>query len=116
MGPKAQTDERNTRQRILEQEAVLESAPVQSNYQSVFFFDWDNTLMCTANVTNSKVPLCSTSVQYLGAIAKVNLSLLQTAMRLGTTLIVTNAQQGWVEWICKKYMPELLPLLQHVQV
>jgi len=139
---KAQTDERNMRQRILEQEAALESAQaakeqehetkkegadqqltnelgydVQSKvYQSVVFFDWDDTLLCTSYLNRRRDALPPEVEQYLGEIAKVGRNLLQMAMYFGHTLIVTNSEHGWVEYSCRKWMPELLPILHNVRV
>eukprot|EP00434_Breviolum_minutum_P020683 symbB.v1.2.018237.t1/scaffold1444.1/size126574/6 len=41
---------------------------------------------------------------------------LALASHLGTVLLVTNAQHGWVELSCQRYMPKLLPALASVRV
>jgi len=42
--------------------------------------------------------------------------LLAAAGRWGRTLIITNAIDGWVQYSAAKWVPELLPALQHVDV
>jgi hypothetical protein len=41
---------------------------------------------------------------------------LETASQLGRTFIITNAQEGWVEYSASKWVPELLPLLKNIDI
>lgn len=42
--------------------------------------------------------------------------LLAASVALGATYIITNAMEGWVEHTTKKYMPDVLPMLEKVRV
>ena len=42
--------------------------------------------------------------------------MLEISVQYGKTYIITNAVKGWVEFSCKKFMPEVLPILQKVIV
>merc|ERR1719422_111068 len=42
--------------------------------------------------------------------------LLELAMQLGHTFIITNSTDGWVENSAAKWVPDLLPVLQKVHV
>ena len=48
------------------------------------------------------------------------LDILYTAYRearaLGTTLIITNAEEGWVQHSSKLYLPKVLPALRGVPI
>jgi hypothetical protein len=42
--------------------------------------------------------------------------MLEVSVSFGKTYIITNAQEGWVEFSCKKFMPECLEILQKVTI
>jgi hypothetical protein len=42
--------------------------------------------------------------------------LLQKALTLGTCIVITNAETGWVELSCKKFLPRVLPVLARLRV
>lgn len=43
-------------------------------------------------------------------------ALLTRAVKYGSVLIITNAETGWVELSCKKFMPRVLPYLQNLRI
>jgi hypothetical protein len=63
--------------------------------ETCFIFDWDDTI------------LPSTWVQGQG---------LRLAKELGTVVFVTNAERGWVELSCQKFMPSLCSAIQDIKV
>lgn len=86
-------------------------------HQTVIIFDWDDTLLCTSflNIKNDLAQ--SPAVQkHLQLIAQTGSALIETAMKLGHTFIITNAIRGWVEYSANKYIPKLLPTLQKIKV
>jgi hypothetical protein len=54
--------------------------------------------------------------KHLQLIAQTGSLLIETAMKLGHTFIITNAIRGWVEYSANKYIPKLLPTLQKIKV
>jgi len=86
--------------------------------QTVIIFDWDDTLLCTSCVMlqEGDEPLPQTLQRQLPGIEKAAARLLEMALQLGHTFIITNAMKGWVEYSAAKYMPGLLPILQKVRV
>lgn len=42
--------------------------------------------------------------------------MLELAVKYGRVYIITNAQEGWVEFSCQKFMPEVLPVLDKVKI
>jgi hypothetical protein len=92
-----------------------------ATYQTVIIFDWDDTLLCTSylNYKNcltglDHLPQCKRDT--LTAIEKASGRLLEMAMSLGQTFIITNALDCWVEYTSKVWAPSLSPLLQKVNV
>lgn len=44
------------------------------------------------------------------------IALLNRASEFGTCVIITNAETGWVELSCKKFMPRVVPMLARLKV
>mmetsp|Transcript_44109 Transcript_44109/g.122129 ORF Transcript_44109/g.122129 Transcript_44109/m.122129 type:complete len:385 (-) Transcript_44109:38-1192(-) len=84
------------------------------SHQTLMIFDWDDTLLCSS-VLMHRPWVQSTSPQ-LKAVAEATRALLELALRLGHTVIVTNADGGWVEQSAKRYMPSVLPVLERIRV
>lgn len=88
-----------------------------SDHQSVLIFDWDDTLLCTSylmQVQGRTVPMAAR--QALLRIERAACKLLEKAMTLGSTFIITNAEEGWVQESAALYMPSLTPILAKVLV
>lgn len=87
----------------------LQDTHFNADRDTVIIFDWDDTLFCT-----SALKECEPAHLYkLEHIVKATLEL---AMNLGTTLIVTNANDGWVQQSASIHMPRLLPILKRIAV
>jgi hypothetical protein len=85
-------------------------------------FDWDDTLLPTTWIEKQGLRLDEASVlskeqelqlQYMTELAKQTL---EAAKAHGEVILVTNAERGWVELSCHKWMPALLDCLQDVRV
>eukprot|EP00928_Gymnodinium_smaydae_P049125 TRINITY_DN32934_c0_g1_i1.p1 TRINITY_DN32934_c0_g1~~TRINITY_DN32934_c0_g1_i1.p1 ORF type:complete len:283 (+),score=60.12 TRINITY_DN32934_c0_g1_i1:56-904(+) len=79
---------------------------------SFIIFDWDDTLMCSSDL-KAKRQLTPVARHLLGLAVE---QLLRTAMALGRTVIVTNANLPWVEASAREVMPSILPLLTSMQI
>ena len=79
---------------------------------SLILLDWDDTLFCTTEVQRGRHLSCE-QLSELGA--RVN-TLLHRCVRLAPTAIITNAMAGWVEHCVATYIPEVAPVLAHIQV
>jgi len=44
------------------------------------------------------------------------IALMARAAKFGSVAIITNAETGWVEMSCKKFMPRVLPMLSGVRI
>jgi len=90
--------------------------------ETLFIFDWDDTLLPTTWVQRQGLSLDAGSVPtdeqrgQLQRAAECSRRTLQGAMQRGRVVIVTNGGQGWVELSCSKFMPSLAPVLVEVQI
>lgn len=103
-----------------------ETSPSQANFrepdQTLLIYDWDDTLFPSCwvqdmNLSFFKPPPNIDSVKVpLQKLEKLVAALLTTSLQLGEVVIVTNAQDPWVETSCRNFMPGLAPLLQKIPV
>lgn len=86
-------------------------------HQTVIIFDWDDTLLCTSflNLRQDGSPPPAVQNQLLN-IERVGGQLLELAMKLGQTFIITNAMKGWVEYSAMKYVPGLINTLHKLKI
>lgn len=91
------------------------------SYQTVIIFDWDDTLLCTSYLNYKN---CLAGVDHLPeakqntlkAIEQASAQLLNLAIEMGQTFIITNALDCWIEHTAKVWAPSITPLLQKVKV
>jgi hypothetical protein len=83
-------------------------------HQTVIIFDWDDTLLCTSYLNyRGDADLQPAVVRHLEDIQRAGKKLLELAMSLGRTFIITNAMNGWVQYSAAKWIPEVLDVLQN---
>lgn len=54
--------------------------------------------------------------QQLNEVANITMETMRIAKQHGTVVLVTNAERGWIELSCQKFMPSLYPSLESVKV
>lgn len=84
-------------------------------------FDWDDTLLPTTWIEKQGLRLdgpwpSKEQELQLQHMAKQAKQTLQAAKALGEVILVTNAERGWVELSCQKFMPDLCESLQDVRI
>lgn len=90
--------------------------------ETIFIFDWDDTVMPWTWVQSEGLrigsgPQPNTQQRaLLSEVAKVASETLEVAKKLGHVVLVTNAEDGWIELSCRKYMPSLYPVLENVKM
>lgn len=92
------------------------------NFNSIIIFDWDDTLFCTSYLTPHGVFEEDTELsdQDLELIAKLEfcvLRLLTLCIESNSDIyIVTNSEEGWVEYSARRYLPSIYKLLSQVTI
>ncbi|PFH37335.1 hypothetical protein BESB_037930 [Besnoitia besnoiti] len=88
-----------------------------SHQETVFIFDWDDTLLPSSWISQRGLTLESPESE----VSLWRMKLAQTAMwaeqtlftarTLGQVIIVTNAESGWIDLSCSKFLPGLREML-----
>lgn len=96
---------------------VLRQPLSQSTDSTVIIFDWDDTLLCTSWLCQHMDFAPSGDLYaHLRKIAQQSQSMLEAALKMGHTYVITNSMSGWVEHSAGLWVPELLPVLRQVQI
>lgn len=88
---------------------------------TILIFDWDDTLLPSTWIRDQGLRLdseCIPSDDQQAQLERVAQSVAKTmriAERHGEVVLVTNAESGWIELSCRKFMPSLCPLLERVR-
>ena len=87
---------------------------------TLFIFDWDDTLFFTTHLNPSKNNVFFYENENEKRMMKVIESyveeILNKALSKGTVLIITNSSEGWVEACAKFYYPNLIPILKDIYI
>jgi len=88
---------------------------------TILIFDWDDTLLPSTWLTEQGLRLeynTQFTREQRGLLDKLSTRVAQTltaAKQYGKVVLITNAEEGWIELSCSKYIPTLLPLLEDVK-
>lgn len=93
-------------------------ARVQSE-SLLIFLDWDDTILPTSFLAAQQIGLDSVVTPELMAsfegYAESVASTIRCMKTFGRVVIVTNAEAGWVELTCAKFLPQLVPEITDLQ-
>jgi len=90
--------------------------------ETLFVFDWDDTILPSSWITRQGLRLDAGSVvrpwqrERLDEVAQVAAETLRQAKQRGTVVLLTNAERGWIELSCTKFVPALLPVIENVKI
>jgi hypothetical protein len=90
--------------------------------ETCIIFDWDDTLLSSSWLAQNGLRLDSPDILPAEAVAQLRVleesvaSLMERALACGNVVIITNAETGWVELSCKKFMPRVQSFLTRVKV
>jgi hypothetical protein len=89
---------------------------------TILIFDWDDTVLPSTWIREQELRLgddCIVTEEQqtrLKAMAQHATNTLRIAKRHGRVVLVTNAERGWIELSCQKFMPSLVPSLENVKL
>eukprot|EP00928_Gymnodinium_smaydae_P002839 TRINITY_DN11038_c1_g1_i2.p1 TRINITY_DN11038_c1_g1~~TRINITY_DN11038_c1_g1_i2.p1 ORF type:complete len:435 (+),score=110.32 TRINITY_DN11038_c1_g1_i2:82-1305(+) len=88
-----------------------------SSSQTLLIFDWDDTLLPSSWLKEqglrSEESVSNESQRaLLDTLAEEVAKTLRLAARCGEVVVITNAESGWIEQSCCRFMPKLWPLLR----
>jgi len=87
---------------------------------TIFIFDWDDTLFFTTHLNPSKNNIffyeSKTEKRFMNTIEYYVVEILKKALSKGRVLIITNSGDGWVHACAQFYYPNLLPILDQINI
>jgi len=90
--------------------------------ETFFLFDWDDTILPSSWLQRQGLRLDAASQptagqrEVLAEVAQTGFRTLYSARQHGTVILVTNAERGWIELSCQKFLPMLSPLLENIKL
>lgn len=104
-------------------ESLAEGTNFSASFkETTFIFDWDDTIMpstwlkCEGLVPLESAVVLPQHVEQLAKLADTAVEMVRQAQQRGTVVIITNADEGWVELSCHRYMPALWPLIKKSRI
>jgi hypothetical protein len=85
-------------------------------------FDWDDTLLCSSFLSSKGLRLDSDPAKVkelesqLTELSHSIIAVLSLALQYGPVTVVTNAETGWVQLSCQKFIPLVLPMLNKLTI
>ncbi|MDD4931749.1 MAG: hypothetical protein PHG66_06430 [Candidatus Colwellbacteria bacterium] len=89
---------------------------------TIIIFDWDDTIMCSTFMEQDNITLHSESImvhkhwEELDKLSKSAIDIITISKTFGEVVIITNAEEGWVQLSAQKFMPELIPILKTIRI
>ena len=106
-------------QRLINKNIVKLNKEIIKN-NTLFIFDWDDTLFFTTHLNPSKNSTffyeSKTEKKLMNTIEYYVAEILKKALSKGTVLIITNSSDGWVHACAKFYYPNLIPILDKIKI
>jgi len=93
----------------------------KKDHNSIFIFDWDDTLLCSSYLApngdydENKI-IEEDDWNKIKKLESRVIKVLKLAINKGRTFIITNAASGWVEYSAKRYYPSLRKILPYVTI
>jgi len=91
-----------------------------SIFNNIFFFDWDDTLLCTSYLIPSgalnNMTLNKKDIDILTNLDCVVSKLLLKTLKLGYVFVITNGASGWVELSSVKFYPRTAKILEKIKI
>lgn len=90
--------------------------------ETLMIFDWDDTVLpstwiqCQGLRLDESSEVNSWQRAQLAEAAAITAETLRIAKQHGKVVIVTNAERGWIELSCQKFLPTLYPMLENIKV
>jgi len=90
-----------------------------SQKDTILIFDWDDTISPSTQIElQTRLPLVTEealAISYASLAARAARTL-EVAKQYGTVVLVTNAEKGWIELSCQRYLPSLSRSLENVRL
>ena len=89
-------------------------------FNNIFFFDWDDTLLCTSYLIPSgalnNMALNKKDIDNITNLDCAVSQLLLKTLNLGYVFVITNGAPGWVEMSSVKFYPRTAKILERIKI
>ena len=102
-----------------EEEELKTNANLCPSYENITIFDFDDTLLPSSwlvQVLQARGDLSEKMKEEMHRMDESAYMLLSAALRLSSVIIVTNAEDGWINSSCSMFMPLFNSLLKYVVI
>jgi len=108
---------KETRNSFFQNSKIIETW-INNNRNSLIIFDWDDTLLCTSHLFpfGNPIELNKNETQKISLLEEKIKEILKISIKHGKTLIITNSKEGWVEYSCQKFLPNVYPLFKYIKI
>jgi len=102
--------------------AVPSHSHAPTTVETIIFFDWDDTLLCSSVLSfrgiklDSSLEGCTDLLQQLDELSTSIIDVLKAAEKYGEIQIITNGETGWVELSAQKFVPRVVPYLNKFKI
>mmetsp|Transcript_20999 Transcript_20999/g.44722 ORF Transcript_20999/g.44722 Transcript_20999/m.44722 type:complete len:262 (+) Transcript_20999:169-954(+) len=89
---------------------------------TAIILDWDDTVLPSSWISeqglrlDSAGPMNGWQQEELSSLSLLAVETLRLTKEVGNVVLVTNAERGWVELSCLKFLPILYPMLESVKI
>jgi len=105
-------------------QVVEHTEPTKRNAEqdTLIAFDWDDTLLCSSFLSSRGLRLDSDPARVkelesqLTELSHSIIAVLSLALQYGPVTVVTNAETGWVQLSCQKFIPLVMPMLNKLTI
>ena len=105
-------------QRLIHKNIEYTKSTIKNN--TIFIFDWDDTLFFTTHINPSENNTffyeSQTEKKFMNRIEYYVSEILNKALSKGEVFIITNSGDGWVNACAKFYYPNLIPILNKINI
>ena len=113
---KTDAEQRNCYYNKLISMKILPVAPTKKN-QSIIIYDWDDTLLCTTYLVQLGLKSVTSSVKsVIRPLDETSSQLLEKSVESGQVFIITNAEEGWVQYSAQVFMPKTWSVIKSRQI
>jgi len=101
-----------------------QESEIQSSYtkeETLFILDWDDTFLPSNWMAENNLTLQESSypspeqVTLLNKLSDVLQKTLELCVAYGNVIFITNAEKGWIDQSCAKYMPKLYATVDKIR-
>jgi len=98
----------------------IESIDIINTKENLIILDWDDTILPSSWLVKNNLSvdniIFEDFTEDLFIYENCVIEFFTQLMKNGKIIIITNAEKGWIELSCEKFLPKILPLLSKIKI